>query len=56
MASIITHPVVPIAIAAIFPGKSITPAVVISGAICSIVPDFDVIGLGFGISYRDTLL
>jgi inner membrane protein len=55
MASIITHPVVPIAIAAIFPRKSITPAVVISGAICSIVPDFDVIGFGFGIAYRDML-
>jgi inner membrane protein len=55
MASIITHPVVPIAMAAIFPRKSITPAVVICGAICSIVPDFDVIGLGFGISYRDML-
>jgi inner membrane protein len=55
MASIITHPVVPIAIAAIFPRKSVTPAVAISGAICSIVPDLDVIGLGFGIDYRDML-
>jgi inner membrane protein len=55
MASIITHPVVPIAIAAIFPRKSITPAVVVIGAICSIVPDFDVIGFVFGISYHDML-
>jgi inner membrane protein len=55
MASIITHPVVPIAIAAIFPRKSITPAVVITGAICSIVPDFDVVGFVFGISYSDML-
>jgi inner membrane protein len=55
MASIITHPVVPVAIAAIFPRKSITPAVVVIGAICSIVPDFDVIGFGFGIEYGDML-
>jgi inner membrane protein len=55
MASIITHPVVPIAIAAIFPRKSITPVVLISGAICSIVPDLDVIGFGFGIEYHDML-
>jgi inner membrane protein len=55
MASIITHPVVPIAMSAIFPRKSISPVVVVSGAICSIVPDFDVIGFGFGISYGDML-
>jgi inner membrane protein len=55
MASIITHPVVPIAIASIFPGKGMTPAVIITGAACSIVPDFDVIGFGFGIHYGDLL-
>jgi inner membrane protein len=55
MASIITHPVVPLAVAVIFPRKSIAPAVLIAGAICSIVPDFDVIGFAFGIEYGDML-
>ncbi len=55
MASIITHPIVPITVAVIFPRKIIAPAVLIAGAICSIVPDFDVIGFAFAIEYGDML-
>jgi inner membrane protein len=55
MSSIITHPAVPIAISAIFPRQSLRPSVVIAGAICSIIPDLDVIGFGFGVDYGEML-
>ena len=53
MCSIITHPVVPVAISAIFPRQTITPTVVFAGAICSVIPDLDVIGFKFGVKYDD---
>jgi inner membrane protein len=55
MCSIITHPVVPIAISAIFPRDSLTPTVVIAGALCSVIPDLDVIGFTFGVRYGEML-
>jgi inner membrane protein len=55
MCSLITHPVVPVAISSLFPRQSLSPAVVIAGAICSVVPDFDVIGFSLGIRYGDML-
>jgi inner membrane protein len=55
MCSIITHPIVPLAIAPIFPRQMITPTITVAGAILSIVPDLDVIGFGFGIRYGDVL-
>ena len=50
-----THPVVPAAIAAVFPQGSISPTLVLLGAACSIIPDLDVIGFKFGIRYGDML-
>lgn len=55
MCSIITHPVVPISIAAMFPNESITPPILLAGAICSVIPDLDVIGFSFGVRYADML-
>jgi inner membrane protein len=55
MCSIITHPVVPIAISVIFPRQSITPTVVFAGAICSVIPDLDVVGFKFGVRYNEML-
>jgi inner membrane protein len=55
MPSLITHPVVPIAIASIFTKRSITPPVIFAGVLCSIIPDLDVIGFAFGISYDELL-
>jgi inner membrane protein len=55
MCSIITHPVVPVAISTLFPQQSLTPTIVIAGAICSVVPDLDVIGFRFGVKYEDML-
>ena len=55
MCSIISHPVVPIAISAIFPQQSLAPTVVIAGAFCSVIPDLDVIGFRFGVRYNEML-
>ena len=55
MCSIITHPVVPISIATMFPHESITRPILFAGAICSVIPDLDVIGFNFGIQYADML-
>jgi inner membrane protein len=55
MCSVFTHPVVPAAIAAVFPQGSISPTLVLLGAACSIIPDLDVIGFKFGIRYGDML-
>jgi inner membrane protein len=55
MCSIITHPVVPVSIAAMFPNASITRPILCAGAICSVIPDLDVIGFSFGIQYADML-
>jgi len=55
MCSLITHPVIPVAISPLFPRQSLSPAVVIAGVISSVIPDFDVIGFRLGISYGETL-
>lgn len=55
MCTVITHPIIPIAIAAVFPQGTLPPALVLIGAICSVVPDLDVIGFKFGIRYGDVL-
>ena len=55
MCSILTHPVVPVALAAFLPRDTISPALVLTGAACSIIPDLDVIGFAFGIRYSDML-
>ena len=55
MCSIITHPVVPVSIAAMFPNASITRPILCAGAICSVIPDLDVIGFSFVIQYADML-
>jgi inner membrane protein len=55
MCSVITHPVVPIAISAFLPQSTASPKLIIAGAICSIIPDLDVIGFSFGIRYEDML-
>ena len=55
MCSIITHPVVPIAFSFFLPETVVSPKLVLAGAICSIIPDLDVIGFQFGIRYGDML-
>jgi len=53
MCSIITHPAVPLALSVFLPREVLTPGLVVTGAICSIVPDLDVIGFRFGVRYGD---
>jgi inner membrane protein len=55
MCSIITHPIVPISFAAMFPNVNISRPVIFAGAICSVIPDLDVVGFRFGIKYADML-
>lgn len=53
MASILTHPVVPVALSSFLPRGLASPALLLAGAICSIIPDLDVIGFSVGISYAN---
>ena len=55
MCSILTHPVVPIALSVFMPRDAVSPGLLITGAACSIIPDLDVIGFRFGIRYNDML-
>jgi inner membrane protein len=55
MCSIITHPVVPVALSFFLPQAVTTPKLILVGAICSVVPDLDVIGFQIGIRYGDML-
>lgn len=53
MPSIPSHVVAAFAIGSAFPRSAAPRVVVVAGAICSIVPDMDVIGFHFGIRYGD---
>jgi inner membrane protein len=55
MCSILTHPVVPVALSVVLPQGTASPALLLAGAACSIIPDLDVIGFRFGIRYSDML-
>lgn len=55
MCSVLTHPAVPLALSAFLPRGAASPALLLAGAACSVVPDLDVIGFGFGVSYSDML-
>lgn len=55
MCSILTHPAVPIALSFLLPKGAATPALLLAGAACSVIPDLDVIGFKFGIRYSDML-
>ena len=55
MCTVITHPAVPIALSVLVPQETASSSLLIAGALCSIVPDLDVVGLEFGIEYGDML-
>jgi inner membrane protein len=55
MPTIISHPAVLMAFHPAFRKYQFSSTTWIAAAICSIVPDFDVIGFRFGISYGDVL-
>ena len=53
MASLISHAVAALGIGTIFARPQIPKRVWVIGAVCSILPDIDVIGFRFGIRYGD---
>jgi len=53
MSTIISHAAVPMALSACFPDGILSPETVLLGAICSMIPDLDVIGFAFGVRYGD---
>ncbi len=55
MCSVITHPVVPLSLSVLLPEGTASSTLLITGAACSVIPDLDVIGFSFGISYGDML-
>ena len=55
MCTVITHPAVPIALSVLLPQESASSSLLIAGALCSVVPDLDVVGFEFGIKYGDML-
>ncbi|HEY7163534.1 MAG TPA: metal-dependent hydrolase [Candidatus Binatia bacterium] len=55
MCTVMTHPVVPIAASVLLPVETASRNLLIAGAICSVVPDLDVIGFSFGVRYNAVL-
>jgi inner membrane protein len=55
MCTIITHPAVPIALSALLPQETASSSLLIAAALCSVIPDLDVVGFQFGIKYGDML-
>ncbi len=53
MATIFTHPIVPVAAAYLIGRDKIPTRLLVAAGMVSIIPDFDVIGLQYGISYGD---
>ncbi len=53
MSTIISHTAIPIALSAVFPSGRISSGLLLLGAFCSMAPDLDVVGFGFGIRYGD---
>ena len=55
MCSVLTHPIVPVALAAFLPHDTVSPTLVLVGAACAVIPDLDVIGRKFGVGAHPLL-
>jgi inner membrane protein len=55
MCSVFTHPAIPLALSVCFPEASVSPKLLFAGAVCSAVPDLDVLGFTVGIGYDHML-
>jgi inner membrane protein len=53
MATILTHAVVATAIGSLFPRRVLPRSLWVAGALCSAIPDADVVGFAFGVRYGD---
>jgi inner membrane protein len=55
MCTVITHPAVPIALSVLLPQDTASSSLLIAAALCSVIPDLDIVGVEFGIKYGDML-
>jgi inner membrane protein len=55
MPSIVSHPAIPLALAPLLPDELRSPGIVFLGAVCSVLPDLDVVGFRFGVPYGHML-
>jgi inner membrane protein len=55
MPSVISHAVAAVALKGAFPEPAVPRRLILLGGVCSMAPDIDVIGFGFGIHYGDLL-
>lgn len=55
MCSVFTHPAIPIALSVCFPEGTVSPKLLFAGAVCSAVPDLDVLSFSAGIRYDHML-
>jgi inner membrane protein len=55
MCSVFTHPAIPIALSVCFPEGTVSAKLLCAGAVCSAVPDLDVLGFSLGIRYGHML-
>ena len=55
MCSVWTHPAIPIALSACFPEGTVSSKLLFAGAVCSAIPDLDVIGFSLRIRYGHML-
>ena len=55
MCSVITHPIVPVALSVFVPRETLSPTLLWAGMVCSVIPDLDVIGFQWGIRYPHML-
>ncbi len=55
MASLFTHPAVPIAIGVALGTRIISPRLLLAGVVACMLPDADVIAFGFGVPYESAL-
>src|SRR5262249_19188891 len=53
MASVLSHAVVAAGIGACFYGVRAPRSLYLAGALCSVIPDLDVVGFAFGVRYGD---
>lgn len=55
MASIISHPAVPLGLAIAFGANVVSPRLTVAGVVCSFLPDIDALGFWAGIPYAHLL-
>ena len=55
MCSVLTHPAVPLALAALVPEGMASPSLLLTSIACSVIPDRDVIGFAVGVPYHTLL-